>query len=74
MDATPVAVIVGLVDSRQIGDRRQSHKAILDAFEMVDGRVTRMQPLHATLGDEFQAVYPSIAAAVEVGRTLQRRL
>ena len=65
MDAHQVAVIVDLVDSRRISDRRVTQVAILAAFARVDDVVIHDQPLHATVGDEFQGLYPTLALALE---------
>jgi hypothetical protein len=67
-----VAVIADLVDSRLIVARDEAQVGILDAFALVDERVEYVLPLRATVGDEFQAVYPSVAAALEA--TLLARL
>ena len=72
MNDRPVAVIVDLVDSRKIFDRTAAQAAILDGFGTVAAHLPHLQPLHATTADEFQAVYPSVAVALEA--TLLARL
>ena len=65
MDTQQVAVIVDLVDSRQIEDRRGTQAAILTAFAGITDVDGHTQPLHATVGDEFQGVYPTLSVALE---------
>ena len=65
MQTQQVAVIVDLVDSRRIEDRRATQAAILLAFAGVTDVDGNTQPLHATVGDEFQAVYPTLEVALE---------
>ncbi|MDJ0335291.1 SatD family protein [Salinibacterium sp. G-O1] len=72
MDAHRIAVIVDLVDSKAIDDRRAAQAAIVASFARVDPLVPHDQPLRATVGDEFQAVYPTLADALEA--TLLARL
>ncbi|MDO9398669.1 MAG: SatD family protein [Herbiconiux sp.] len=72
MTETLVAVIVDIVDSRRLVDRRGSQAALLEAFARVDAQSDPVQPLRATVGDEFQAVYSSVGAALEA--TLLARL
>ncbi len=72
MNAPRIAVIVDLVDSRAIGDRRAAQAAIVESFSRVDHLVSHDLPLRATVGDEFQAVYPTLADALEA--TLLARL
>lgn len=72
MEHSRVAVIADLVDSKNIADRRSAQASIAAAFERVDSLVPHDQPLRATVGDEFQAVYPTIARALEA--TLLARL
>jgi hypothetical protein len=72
MSSPPVAVIVDLVDSRLIRDRTAAQTAILEGFAGVDVAVAHLQTLEATTADEFQAVYPTIADALEA--TLLARL
>ncbi|MBG6054354.1 hypothetical protein IWX81_000744 [Salinibacterium sp. CAN_S4] len=67
-----VAVIADLVDSKSISDRRSAQATIAAAFGRVDAAVPHDQPLRATVGDEFQAVYTTIARALEA--TLLARL
>lgn len=65
MSEDRVALIVDLVASRLIDDRRAAQAAILESFARVDALVAHEQPLHATVGDEFQAVYLTLADALE---------
>ncbi|GAB3084445.1 SatD family protein [Nocardioides zeae] len=61
---TTYAVIGDLVGSRRSGDRRAVQVALADALTEADRRAPSVDGLHATVGDEFQAVYPSLGAAV----------
>lgn len=72
MNDRPVAVIVDLVDSRKIPNREAAQSAILEGFATVANHIAHLQPLRATTADEFQAVYPSVSAALEA--TLLARL
>lgn len=72
MNENRIAVIVDLVDSKKITGRRLAQADILGSFSRVDALAIHDQPLHATVGDEFQAVYPTLAAALEA--TLLARL
>lgn len=65
-------MIGDLVGSRRIPDRRTAHEALARAFEVVGARVPALQPLAPTVGDEFQALYPDVAAALRA--TLALRL
>lgn len=67
-----VAVLLDLVDSREIAERSAVQREIERGFAAVDAAVPALEPLHPTVGDEFQAVYASVPAAL--GATLQARL
>ncbi|MCT9821453.1 SatD family protein [Microbacterium sp. W1N] len=60
-----IAVIADIVGSRQAADRAAVQRAIETTARRVDreGPAART-PLAATVGDEFQAVYPSLPAAL----------
>jgi hypothetical protein len=72
------AVIVDIVDSKKLVDRPAAQAAIEGAFAGVDELIARdvpsssTEPLVATVGDEFQAVYPTLGSALEA--TLAARL
>ena len=72
MEHFRVAVIADLVDSKNISDRRSAQESIAAAFALVDALVPHDQSMRATVGDEFQAVYSTIARALEA--TLLARL
>ena len=72
MEHFRVAVIADLVDSKNISDRRLAQASIAAAFARVDALVPHDQSMRATVGDEFQAVYSTIARALEA--TLLARL
>jgi hypothetical protein len=69
---TGVAVIVDLVRSREYEDRVQAQRAMLGAISSVNQLVPSIQPLAATIGDEFQGLYADAAAALRA--TLLLRL
>lgn len=74
MDEIPaaVAVIADISHSRSHADRRSLQQAVTTAFARVDQIVPSVQPLEATVGDEFQAVYEGLPAALRA--TLLARL
>ncbi|MCS5714962.1 SatD family protein [Herbiconiux sp. CPCC 205716] len=72
MASERAAVIVDIVDSKQIADRASAQGALERAFAGVDEIVPGISPLEATVGDEFQAAYPSLGSALEA--TLAARL
>ena len=72
MEHFRVAVIADLVDSKNISDRRSAQESIAAAFALVDALVPHDQSMRATVGDEFQAVYSTVARALEA--TLLARL
>ena len=65
-------MIVDIVDSKKIHDRVGVQHAIEAAFAGVDELFPDGDPLVATVGDEFQAVYPTLGAALQA--TLAARL
>ncbi|PPF37786.1 SatD family protein [Rathayibacter sp. AY1A3] len=67
-----VAVLLDLVTSRSLVDRAGAQREIERGFAEVEAAVPAIQPLHPTVGDEFQAIYPSVHAALRA--TLQARL
>ena len=72
MQRSPVVVIGDVVDSRESPDRRRLHRAVEAALADTNARVAHAEPLEVTVGDEFQAVYPGLGAALEA--TLRTRL
>lgn len=64
MRSTRYALIVDIVGSRDLPDRAGAQRAVLDAFGRAAERVPLSEPLHATVGDEFQAVADDLAALV----------
>lgn len=72
MASSRVAVIADLVGSRLLADRRTAQTTFAETFAAVDAQVAHESPLRATVGDEFQGVYPTIAHALEA--TLLARL
>ncbi len=72
MDPTGVAVIADLIGSRKVPDRALAQKQLSDAADRVNALIAPVQPLAATVGDEFQALYADAASAFEA--TLLMRL
>ncbi|MFB2584022.1 SatD family protein [Herbiconiux liukaitaii] len=72
MDLLQTAVIVDIVGSRKLVDRPTVQAGILGGFDEVNELIGHGEPLRATVGDEFQAVYPSLGSALEA--TLAARL
>lgn len=58
-----VAVIVDIVRSRSIADRAAAQSAVRAAFALADDTITPERTLWWTAGDEFQALYASVADA-----------
>lgn len=82
MQSEPViAVIVDLVDSRTLEDRAAAQQDVEHAFDST-ADVTALDPLRATVGDEFQVIYGTLtdalvattAATLALPQTVQIRL
>lgn len=58
-DSVPVALIADVIDSRQHADRDHVQRSVEDTLEEIARRVPPAEGFHATVGDEFQAVYSS---------------
>ncbi|WP_062516403.1 SatD family protein [Demequina gelatinilytica] len=61
-----VAVIVDIVRSRELEDRAAGQASVLEAFAAAEEDAVVLRPLGATVGDEFQGVYRTLADAVRV--------
>ncbi|MGN7800770.1 SatD family protein [Leifsonia sp. 22587] len=59
-----VAVIADIVGSRNLPSRSDAQEAVRAAFARADGRFVPEQALWATVGDEFQARYAHLGAAL----------
>lgn len=57
-----VALLVDIVDSRG-SDRSATHAAILAALPQLDSE-SALEPLHPTVGDELQGIFPTLGAAL----------
>ncbi len=73
-EASSVAVIVDLVGSRRHADRAWVHRAFTGALEAVNAAVPAVQPLAPTVGDEAQARYGTVAAALHATLLLRLEL
>lgn len=71
---TRVAMIVDLVGSRQHNDRAWVHKTLMDALEAVNFAVDADQSLAPTVGDEAQARYRTVQAAISASLLLRLEL
>ncbi len=70
-----VAVIADIVGSRALTDRAGAQRAIVASAQQVHvDHPVAASPLTATVGDEFQAVYPGLAAALTSLLLLQLHL
>ena len=72
MNSTGVAVIVDLIGSRKLPDRALAQRQLGEAATRVNELIRPLQPIAATVGDEFQALYSDAASAFEA--TLLLRL
>lgn len=72
MSEQRVAVIVDLVGSKRMADRREVQAAVVEAFATADETSGAVEALAPSVGDEFQGIYPTLSAALEV--TLRARL
>ncbi|GAA3867857.1 SatD family protein [Leifsonia kafniensis] len=59
-----IAVILDLVNSRQLANRRLAQFETERSIEIVNSHVAAVQPLAPTVGDEFQGVYGSVGDAL----------
>lgn len=73
---TPVAVaLIGdIVRSKHHEDRAALQDRLVAALDSVNRLVPALQPLGATIGDEFQAVYRSIPQAVRASLLVRLRM
>ncbi|WP_065571137.1 SatD family protein [Microbacterium oleivorans] len=70
-----VAVIADIVGSRALTDRAGAQRAIVASAQQVHAdHPVAASPLTATVGDEFQAVYPGLASALTSLLLLQLHL
>src|SRR3954453_18199965 len=62
--ASPVALIGDIVESRSHPDRQALHDAFEAAVARANAEVPIQDPAVITVGDEFQGVYPTLGAAL----------
>ena len=60
------ALIGDLVGSRLLADRGAAHQRLCEVLHEVDGLCPGLQPLEATVGDEFQGAYDDVNRAARV--------
>jgi hypothetical protein len=72
MTTLAVAVIGDIVGSRTYPDRARAQAAVQFAMSWVNDTVDHLEPMTATVGDEFQALYPDVESALRA--TLMLRL
>lgn len=66
MTTDRIALLVDIVGSRRLPEREAAQRAIVEAFARGAEGVDVVEPLWATVGDEFQAVFARIGDAVRV--------
>ena len=62
-DLNMYAVIGDVIGSRRLADRRGAQARIAEVLAEVGGAVRGLQPLEATVGDEFQGAYGTLGDA-----------
>ncbi len=67
----PCLVIGDIVGSRTALDRQRVHHRLEAALEATEAVVPSMRGLVVTVGDEFQAAYPTLGAALEASFVLR---
>ena len=67
------AVIGDVVESRQASDQRHMLEGLAADLDWVNSQVEAVQALAPTVGDEFQAVYLSLGAALDATLLLRLR-
>ncbi|MDO5645496.1 MAG: SatD family protein [Dermabacter sp.] len=73
-----VAILGDLVESRH-GDRSSTHDALLNALDALNanaasGHRQALEPLHPTVGDEIQGIYPALGPAIRATHLLRLAL
>jgi hypothetical protein len=68
------ALIGDLVDSRQAPDRRHLHRDLVSALSQVESVVAAMESPQIMGGDEFQASYETVGAALHAAFLLRLEL
>ncbi|WP_110205266.1 SatD family protein [Nocardioides daejeonensis] len=70
-----LATLIGdVVASREVGDRRALHRALVDALGEVNEKFAPAHPLRITVGDEYQGAFVRIGDAVRASLALRVRL
>lgn len=69
-----IAVLADVIGSRSHADRSSLQRSIEEVLERSHQLVTPIEPFNATVGDEFQAVYPTIACAIAATSYIQLAL
>lgn len=64
LPARAIAVIADVSRSRSHPDRRKLQAELETAFASIAPAIDAVEQLHPTVGDEFQAIFPTLAAAV----------
>ncbi|MGO4587995.1 SatD family protein [Paenarthrobacter sp. 2TAF44] len=64
MSHNVIALIVDIVNSRKLEDRFGAQRSIRAAFEGALRVHPHLRPLWPTVGDEFQAVFPTLGSAL----------
>jgi hypothetical protein len=74
LDVDVAAVIGDLVGSRRQRDQDGLFASIRDTLKEVNAEIRAIQPLQMTIGDEFQAVYATLAEALDACLMVRLRL
>jgi hypothetical protein len=72
--STSVALLGDLVDSRSLPDREAAQRDLEASLHAVNRLVGALDPLHPTVGDEFQGIYDSLGKAIEAAYLLRALL
>jgi hypothetical protein len=70
-----LATLIGdVIGSKESEDRSRLHEALMDVLAAANGILKPFQPLHTTIGDEFQGGFTSVADAVRASLVLRVEL
>ena len=73
-NASPVALIGDIVESRTHRERQALHDAFAAAIARANAEVPVDDPAVITVGDEFQGVYPTLGAALKASFVVRAEL
>ena len=67
----PTTLIGDLVASREFGDRSELQRSLEEALQAANSLLDPLQRLETTVGDEFQGIFSSVAAALRASLLLR---